>query len=82
MTFRAAAGTDLVDLQRTLPVGVTVSEAPAGNYTIVGIAGSAALRLISDWSSSRGIDVQDINTRRRKLEDVFMELTTGGSKAQ
>lgn len=81
MTFRTLAGTDLTALRTNLPVGVTVDEAPAGTYTMVGLAGSPALRLISDWSSAQGIDVQDINTGRRRLEDVFVELTTGGPQA-
>ena len=79
MTFRATAGINLASLSASLPNGVSVVEASAGSYRLTGIAGSQALKLISDRSSEQDIDVHDLNTGRRKLEDVFMELTRGGA---
>lgn len=79
MTFRATAGINLASLSASLPNGVSVVETSAGSYRLTGIAGSQALKLISDWSSEQDIDVHDLNTGRRKLEDVFMELTSGGA---
>lgn len=78
MTFRATPGIDLSELQSNLPVGVSVAESPIGTYCLSGVAGSTALRLISNWSEAQNVEVYDIASGRRNLEDVFMELTTGG----
>ncbi len=78
MTFHSISGVDLSTLRAKLPLGANVAENPAGTYCLTGVTGSAALRLISDWSADQGVEVLDINSGRRKLEDVFLDLTSGG----
>jgi ABC-2 type transport system ATP-binding protein len=77
--FQAIPGIDLTDLRQELPPNSTITEAPAGHYQLIGVTDSAALNLVSNWSSSRAVEVHDISTGRRKLEDVFLELTGDGS---
>jgi ABC-2 type transport system ATP-binding protein len=79
LQFRATPGIDLAELRLELPPNSTITEAPAGHYQLVGVQDSAALNLVSTWSTSRSVEVHDISTGRRKLEDVFLELTGDGS---
>lgn len=80
MSFRAPPALDLTGLRQSLPTGSTIIETPAGHYQLAGVQGSAALRLVSDWSAAQDVEVQDINTGRRRLEDVFVELTAESSE--
>ena len=80
LSFRATPGLDVTDLRVSLPAEADITEAPAGHYQLVGVAGSAALTLVSEWSSAHGIEINDVSTGRRKLEDVFIELTSEGSQ--
>jgi ABC-2 type transport system ATP-binding protein len=40
----------------------------------------AHLGRLSDWAASHGLDLPDIDVRRPTLEDVYLNLTTGGEQ--
>lgn len=73
--FRANPGLSLVGLVGLLPPGVTAQETAPGNYEISGLADAEAIGIVSTWSRSEAISISDITTGRRRLEDVFLDLT-------
>jgi ABC-2 type transport system ATP-binding protein len=73
LTFEAPAGLDLDPLRALLPAGATAEETSPGRYRVV--AGAAALHAVSSWAERSGVVPLGIATRRRTLEDVFLELT-------
>jgi ABC-2 type transport system ATP-binding protein len=75
LTFTAPAHLPVADLQSALPAGSTVSEAPAGRYTVTGALDPQLLASVTAWCAGHGAMTHDLNVSRRSLEDVFLELT-------
>lgn len=73
LVFRAEPGLDLAALRALLPAGSTADEVAPGRYLVA--AGTAGLHAVSSWAASVGVEPRDLSTRRRTLEDVFLDLT-------
>jgi ABC-2 type transport system ATP-binding protein len=78
LTFAAAPGLDLTGLTARLPEGCTVAENPSGVYRLEGGVGPALLATVTSWCAEQGVLPRELSTRRRSLEDVFLELTGRG----
>jgi ABC-2 type transport system ATP-binding protein len=75
LLFTASAALDLSDLLIGLPQGSTAREVSPGTYEVCTPALTDALSSVSAWFIARGIAPTSINSDRRTLEDVFLELT-------
>src|SRR4051794_9326649 len=80
----AAAGIDRLHVDATaglplatLPLGpgVTAAEPVPGRYTITGRLDAAAAAAVLGWFAGQGAHVTALESERRTLEDVFLELT-------
>ncbi len=76
----------------TLPTGIAATDLPAefqgrlaqrtdGQVTIESERPLPDLRLLADWTQSRGVDVPDLDVRRPSLEDVYLQLTGSSEQA-
>lgn len=75
LSFRAAAGLDIDDLQLRLPAGLVATEPEPGQYFIRGSVTPDLLVTVTSWCAERGVLPEDLKTGTRSLEDVFVELT-------
>jgi ABC-2 type transport system ATP-binding protein len=74
--FSAPAGLDLSGLTAALPTAAAqVSEPVPGRYVIAGNVTPALVAAVAAWCAERDILARDLNVQRRRLEDVFLELT-------
>lgn len=74
VTFSAALGLDLTDLE-TGPPGVTVREERPGSYVITSPDALATSAQLQAWRTRTGTEVSDFRVATATLEDVFLELT-------
>jgi len=80
LTFRGPGGLDLDRLRDALPAAAQVREQPAGCYVVEGTIDPQLLATVTAWCASFGIMPENLSVGRRRLEDVFLELTgRGGS---
>jgi ABC-2 type transport system ATP-binding protein len=74
----------------TLPMGLTTSDLPQelqaleqkDDSGLVNLRSAYPLRevgVLATWSSARGIEIPDLEVHRPTLEDVYLELTEGGT---
>jgi len=75
LTFRASPGLDTTSLLRFLPEGATVAETAPGSYRVEAAVGPEVLAAVSGWCTEQGVVPRELSTRRRTLEDVFLDLT-------
>jgi ABC-2 type transport system ATP-binding protein len=71
-----------------LPEGLTATDLPAGLDGELTVRGDRvelrtptpvhALNLLTGWALQRGVDLPELEVRRGRLEDVYLELTEGG----
>ncbi len=74
--FSARAGLDVVALAAALGLGEgTVSEGPAGEYTIAAVSTPALVAALTGWMADHDVSLGDLRAGRRSLEDVFLSLT-------
>ena len=73
--FTAAPGLDLADLGRALPAGAGVAEVGAGRYAVSGGVAQDVLAAVTAWCAAADVRLSDISVQRRRLEDVFLEIT-------
>ncbi|GAB1642056.1 ABC transporter ATP-binding protein [Krasilnikovia sp. MM14-A1259] len=86
----AAAGIDLLQIRADpgLPAGdlaarltgVTVTEQSPGEYAVAGPLHTDAIADVLTWFAAQGARVTGVDTRRRTLEDVYLDLTAGASR--
>jgi ABC-2 type transport system ATP-binding protein len=75
LTFRAPSALTLSTLAESLPAGVVTSEPTPGHYLVTGDIDAAVFATVSSWCATQGVVPDDMQTGRRTLEDVFLELT-------
>ena len=73
--FRTTPALDLSGLQARLPAGSEVRESSPGAYVVSTPGLADALAPVSQWFVDYGVTPSSINSGRRTLEDVFLELT-------
>ncbi|RKS84196.1 ABC-2 type transport system ATP-binding protein [Motilibacter peucedani] len=75
LTFSARPGLPLEALRSALPLGLTVTEEPAGAYRVDGPLTPAALVAVTGWCAALDVMPVGLSVSRRTLEDVFFEIT-------
>jgi ABC-2 type transport system ATP-binding protein len=73
--FRAVPGLSLVSLARALPPDTHVAEVSEGRYVVTGGVAQDVLAAVTTWCAAEGVRLTDIAVERRRLEDVFLDLT-------
>ena len=74
--FTASPALDVASLLARLPDGSTAAEISPGSYEVVTQGLADALTPITAWFAELGVSPTSINSERRTLEDVFLELTS------
>ncbi len=72
LEFTAEPG---VDVSRLAAPGSTVRQTAPGRYLLSGLDTARLIALVTGWSAEQGVVLRDVQTGRRRLEDVFLELT-------
>jgi ABC-2 type transport system ATP-binding protein len=75
LSFRAAAGLDVVGLAAALPGAGRVDEVSPGRYVVQGQVDARLLADLTAWCAARDVMPEGLSVGRRSLEDVFLELT-------
>ena len=75
LTFDAVPGLAVDELTAALPTGATAREVSAGHYVVDGAVDAATMAAVTTWCADRGVLPTHLDTGRRSLEDVFLELT-------
>jgi ABC-2 type transport system ATP-binding protein len=75
LRFEAGPGLDVQRLLTALPPGSSASEPAPGRYVVNGPGGPRLLAAVTGWCAAQDIMPRDLQTGRRTLEDVFLELT-------
>jgi ABC-2 type transport system ATP-binding protein len=75
LSFRAAAGLDVVGLAAALPGAGRVDEVSPGRYVVQGQVDARLLADLTAWCAARDVMPEGLLVGRRSLEDVFLELT-------
>jgi ABC-2 type transport system ATP-binding protein len=74
--FTTSPALDVARLLARLPDGSTATEISPGSYEVVTQGLADALTPITAWFAELGVSPTSINSERRTLEDVFLELTS------
>ena len=72
--FGAPAGLDIVALSAR--IGAAVTEPSPGEYIVATPATPAVVAEITAWLAENDLPLADLRAGRRRLEDVFLRLTT------
>jgi ABC-2 type transport system ATP-binding protein len=75
VTFEAQPGLPVGELARALAPPSDVRETTPGHYVVEGTADAATVAAVTAWCAERGVLPSRLDTQRRSLEDVFLELT-------
>ncbi|MGH8892370.1 MAG: ATP-binding cassette domain-containing protein [Actinomycetes bacterium] len=75
LSFRAAAGLDVVGLAASVPGATRVDEVSPGRYVVQGLVDPRLLADVAAWCAARDVMPDVLSVGRRSLEDVFLELT-------
>jgi len=75
LTFLAPPALPLAALAAVLPAGCTAVEYGPGEYRVSGRVGPAELAAVTAWCAQLNVMPDIVNSGRRRLEDVFLELT-------
>lgn len=73
LLFGAPAGLDVTSLADAL--GATVTEAGRGEYRVDAAPDPATVAALTAWLAERDLPLADLRARRRRLDDVFRQLT-------
>ena len=76
LSFQATAGLPVDELAATLPGATTVTETEPGHYVVTGAVDATAVAAVTAWCAGRGVLPSRLDTDRRSLQDVFLELTS------
>jgi ABC-2 type transport system ATP-binding protein len=74
--FSAAPGLPLASLAAALPPHVSVTEPASGDYVVDGTVTPELLAAVTSWCAAQGVLAEGLTVQRRRLEDVFLDLTT------
>jgi ABC-2 type transport system ATP-binding protein len=74
--FSARTGLPVAELQGALPGGAKVSEEAVGDYLVDAPVTPELLAAVTSWCADRGILAEGLTVERRRLEDVFLALTS------
>jgi ABC-2 type transport system ATP-binding protein len=80
LRFRAGPGLPIGELLPSLPEGSQALEESPGSYVVEAPVGAELLAAVSAWCAQHGVAPADLTTRRRSLEDVFLEVTGRGMR--
>jgi ABC-2 type transport system ATP-binding protein len=72
--FAAAPGLDVAAL--AVDVGAEVTETRAGEYRVAAAGDPQLIAAITAWLAARDLPLADLRVGRKRLEDVFLRLTT------
>ena len=75
LRFDAAPGLPVDDLNAALPAGLTARERAPGHYVVDGPVDSSTTAAVAAWCAERGVALTSLDTGRRSLESVFLDLT-------
>ena len=75
LTFSASAGLPVDQLTASLPAGASAREVAAGQYVVEGTVDATTVAAVTAWCAERGVLPTHLDTGRRSLEDVFLDLT-------
>jgi ABC-2 type transport system ATP-binding protein len=74
----------------TLPAGTTMEELPetlegaelleSGSVELKTDAPVPTLKVLTLWADARGFELADLQVTRRSLEEIYLELTEGGTR--
>ena len=76
LTFQATPGLPVAELAATLPAGTTARETEPGHYVVTGAVDAGTVAAVTAWCADRGVLPTRLDTDRRSLQDVFLELTS------
>ncbi len=79
--FKAQPGLALSSLLAALPAGTAAVEIEAGRYLVSGNVDPQLLAMLTAWCASQGVLAESLSVERRRLEDVFLELTGRGARS-
>ena len=77
--FGAAPGLDVAGLGAT--IGALVTEESAGEYLVAATPTPTTVAAITTWLAERDLPLGDLRAGRKRLEDVYLALTTETSVA-
>ena len=80
LRFEAAPGLDVGAMLAALPGGSQAAEVGPGHYVVSGSAGPQLLAAVTAWCAAQDVMPHNLETGRRTLEDVFLELTGHGMR--
>jgi len=75
LTFDAVPGLPVAQLSAALPDGTTAHEPHPGHYVVEGTIDASTVAAVTAWCADRDVLPSRLDTERRSLEDVFLELT-------
>lgn len=76
LTFQATPGLPVAELAAALPAGTTSRETEPGHYVVTGAVDAGTVAAVTAWCADRGVLPTRLDTDRRSLQDVFLELTS------
>jgi ABC-2 type transport system ATP-binding protein len=79
--FRAPHGLRLASLEDALPVGTRAFEESPGRYLVTGEVNPHLLAALTAWCAGQDVLAEELAVERRRLEDVFFDLTGRESRA-
>ena len=74
--FSARAGLSTSALRAALPDGTSVTEPAPGDYLVAGEVTPQLLAAVTSWCADQNVLARGLTVERRRLEDVFLELTS------
>ena len=75
LSFEATPGLPVAELTAALPAGMSARETSDGHYVVDGPVDAATVAAVTAWCAGRGVLPTHLDTGRRSLEDVFLDLT-------
>ena len=76
LSFQASAGLPVDQLSAALPPGTSAQETQPGHYLVTGAVDADTVAAVTAWCAERGVLPSRLDTDRRSLQDVFLELTS------
>jgi ABC-2 type transport system ATP-binding protein len=76
LTFQATPGLPVDQLSAALPAGTSARETEPGHYVIAGAVDAGTVAAVTAWCADRGVLASRLDTDRRSLQDVFLDLTS------
>ncbi|MDQ1719792.1 MAG: type transport system ATP-binding protein [Pseudonocardiales bacterium] len=78
--FSARGGLPVEALRAALPAGAKVREDSPGSYLVEAAMTPELLAAVTSWCAAQGVMAEGLSVQRRRLEDVFLDLTTAAGE--